>query len=417
MRECVNKSPQEYVWFPQNEEECAEVHAQLARLLAHPLFSHSKRYPNFLRYLVEETLNGNEELLRERHLGVAVFHRAPDYDTTQDTIVRLTASEVRKRIAQYYHDPSHRGQLQIELLPGSYIPIFRKEPEFPARPAQPAQTAPEPGRAEFTLRISHKAVRRTLLTALLVLCLSGVWILHGNLAERRNVSHQLWAPILEEPGQVQLVPADLSQPVTDAEGEKTDGQASGKLLNLFRSSELVNYRDSMALAGVANKLALHNKQYSITLSSQINYSELQHGAAVLIGGLDNVWTMRITSGLRFHFVREGSSLRYAIEDRLAPADTQQSIDLEQLGKNVTQDYALIARVLDQTTGRPVLVLAGLGPSGTAAAARFVLDPEMTAALAAHAPADWQHKNMEAIISTRILDNHEGPPQLIRCIFW
>jgi len=51
---------------------------------------------------VEQTLAGNEDNLKERTLGVEVFHRTPDYDTNLDPVVRLCAGEVRKRIAQYY---------------------------------------------------------------------------------------------------------------------------------------------------------------------------------------------------------------------------------------------------------------------------------------------------------------------------
>jgi len=98
-------------WVPATDAERKAVYGQLDLMLESPLFCHSKRYPNFLRYLVEQALNGNEAALKERLLGVTVFHRSPDYDTNQDTVVRLTAGEVRKRIAQYYHQPEHAGQL------------------------------------------------------------------------------------------------------------------------------------------------------------------------------------------------------------------------------------------------------------------------------------------------------------------
>ena len=71
-------------------------------MLANPLFSHSKRYPNLLRYVVEQTLQGQTAPLKERTLGVEVFDRKLDYDTSLDPVVRTTAGEIRKRIAQYY---------------------------------------------------------------------------------------------------------------------------------------------------------------------------------------------------------------------------------------------------------------------------------------------------------------------------
>src|SRR5262245_4692029 len=79
-----------------------EILAQLERLLANPLFRNSKRYPTLLRYVVERTLDGHPGELKERTLGVEVFGREPDYDTNLDPVVRITAAEIRKRLAQYY---------------------------------------------------------------------------------------------------------------------------------------------------------------------------------------------------------------------------------------------------------------------------------------------------------------------------
>ena len=55
---------------------------------------------------------------------MAVFHRPPDYDANADPIVRVTAGEIRKRIAQYYHEEDAAGEIQIDLRPGSYVPEF-----------------------------------------------------------------------------------------------------------------------------------------------------------------------------------------------------------------------------------------------------------------------------------------------------
>src|ERR1039457_3376348 len=101
-----------------------EVRAQLGRLLASPLFNHSKHYPSLLRYVVNETLEGRVGQLKERGLGVEVFGRDPDYDTNADPVVRTSACEVRKRIAQYYHEPGHEAEIRIDLPSGSYIAEF-----------------------------------------------------------------------------------------------------------------------------------------------------------------------------------------------------------------------------------------------------------------------------------------------------
>src|SRR5580658_6785672 len=115
-------------WHPKTESEKRLVHSQLEKIVSDGRFAASKRYPQLLRYIVEQTLEGNEDDLKERTLGVEVFHRPPDYDTNLDPVVRLCAAEVRKRLAQYYHSPAHVGELRIELNPGSYIPVFLQPP-------------------------------------------------------------------------------------------------------------------------------------------------------------------------------------------------------------------------------------------------------------------------------------------------
>src|SRR6478672_2692214 len=102
------------------------VREQLQRLLSHPFFSNSKRYPALLAYVVEQTLQGNAVELKERSIGIEVFGRTPTYDANADPVVRITAGEVRKRLSLYYFDSSHAGELVIELPLGSYVPVFRQ---------------------------------------------------------------------------------------------------------------------------------------------------------------------------------------------------------------------------------------------------------------------------------------------------
>jgi hypothetical protein len=438
-------------WIPVTEEDRAAVLSQLELMLESPLFCNSKRYPNLLRFLVEQTLAGNEALLRERLLGVTVFHRPPDYDTNQDTVVRLTASEVRKRIAQYYHQSEHAGQLQIDLRPGSYVPVFRPPKPLPLirqfseqdspvdeqaaessdyaeeqlesgdarkngetqpglalvpplKVVAPLQPVPSPGRWRVLAPVA----------ALLALVIASLFWWHTSQAALA-ADQQLWTPILAEPGQVRLVIADLSATL----GYTPDSQRkqAGALLDVLRMGEMVNYRDSLALSGIVGFLSRRNKPYMLELSTQATYPDLQRGASVLVGGLDNMWTMRVTGALRYHFIQHPGTYVFAIEDRKHPELGGWNADLALAPDRSVEDYAIVARIFDQTTGRPVLVVAGLGANGTAAAAEFLLDPARTAELAAHAPRDWQRLNMEAVIRTQILDNHAGPPHLVACTFW
>lgn len=117
-------APLREVWTPSNDEERGLVQEELERILADPRFGTSRRYPALLRYVVEKTLIGDTEHLKERTLGIEVFHRPTDYDTNEDPVVRVTAGEVRKRIAQFYRERQKRGPLEIALPLGGYVPQF-----------------------------------------------------------------------------------------------------------------------------------------------------------------------------------------------------------------------------------------------------------------------------------------------------
>ncbi len=89
------------------DEERKAIHEQLERLLSNSHFRQSRRFPSFLRFVIDQTLLGQTDMLKERTLGIEIFGREADYDTASDPIVRVTATEIRKRIAQYYQEPGH----------------------------------------------------------------------------------------------------------------------------------------------------------------------------------------------------------------------------------------------------------------------------------------------------------------------
>src|SRR6202043_2295265 len=129
---------------PITDAEREMVRTQLDLILASPAFHNSKRYTGVLKFIVEQTLEGEGALLKERTIGVEVFHRPPDYDTA-DHVVRSAVAEVRKRLAQYYQE-DRRGELRIDVLPGSYVPQFRWAEEQSAPSLNPEKAFPDPPR-------------------------------------------------------------------------------------------------------------------------------------------------------------------------------------------------------------------------------------------------------------------------------
>lgn len=102
------------------------IRKQLEIILESQVFKASRRSQEFLRFVVEKSLAGHFDDLKERILGIELFGRPVAYDTSQDAIVRVAANDVRKRLAQYYEKSAAASEFRIDLPSGSYIPEFSR---------------------------------------------------------------------------------------------------------------------------------------------------------------------------------------------------------------------------------------------------------------------------------------------------
>src|SRR6201987_1375193 len=96
-------------------EEAGLVRDHLKEVIASRAFAGSKRAQDFLQLIVEHALAGRFDSLRERMIGAEMFGRPIDYDTANDAVVRVKASEVRKKLAQYYLGLSKPPRVRIEI--------------------------------------------------------------------------------------------------------------------------------------------------------------------------------------------------------------------------------------------------------------------------------------------------------------
>ena len=104
-----------------------QVREELSRVLACHEFRASKRSQDFLRYVVENTLQGHGDMLKERTIGIEVFGRPTSYDPSDDATVRVKAGEVRKRLGLYYSDQGSHNPVRIELPSGTcYVVEIRQ---------------------------------------------------------------------------------------------------------------------------------------------------------------------------------------------------------------------------------------------------------------------------------------------------
>jgi TolB-like protein len=102
-----------------------EIRAQLDRILASAVFANSGRLSRLLKYVIERTLAGEGDQLKEYVVGVEVFERGSTYDPRLDSIVRVEARRLRAKLEEYYRGDGSNDPIAIEIPRGSYVPVFR----------------------------------------------------------------------------------------------------------------------------------------------------------------------------------------------------------------------------------------------------------------------------------------------------
>src|SRR5580693_4050169 len=124
-----------------SEISADQIRAALEKMLASPGFVNADRLCRFMRYVVDETLDGQTDKLKETLLGIEVLGRKPTYDPRVDAVVRTEAVKLRARLKEYYETEGREDPVRIDLPKGGYVPAFRLREE-PAEPVAPLLSEP-----------------------------------------------------------------------------------------------------------------------------------------------------------------------------------------------------------------------------------------------------------------------------------
>lgn len=391
-------------------ERRLEVEAELDRILQSPGFRTSKRSQEFLRYIVTTTLDGRLDDLKERVIGHVVFHRLPDYDTGEHSIVRVKANELRKRLAQFYSEVSEPPVVQIQLPRGSYTPEFRwmaiakpgASPDISAEQAQPIPRA-----------FPH--LRYFVVAAFVALFLAfGYWHFL-RMTHTAGVVDQFWRPALQAANAPLICVADPE--VLKLSDNYNTLAFNGTLPASVPASELVRdsghyvgWGDAVALTQLSTFFALHQKQPGIRMSNDVSYTELSRAPAILIGARTNQWTMQLANNLRFVFER--TATQSYIRDNENPGNRWSF----ELGPPKV-DYVVITRVFESKTGKMIVLAAGLSHFGTQVAGEILTNPATLSKALKDAPKSWQSRNLQLLFRVEVFGNTAGTPVLIASKFW
>ena len=156
-----------------------------------------------------------------------------------------------------------------------------------------------------------------------------------------------------------------SAPVLLCIGQPPKGIAAGELKqqtldNYVRTTDHIALSDATALANLVYFLGRRGKSYRVQGSSSTSLTDLRQGSAILIAGFDNPWTVRAADSLRFRFlITSPNPYILSIQDKQNPASTW-SLNYDAPYSRLTQDFAIVARFFNSSTGQMQVIAAGIG---------------------------------------------------------
>lgn len=401
---------------PSTEEERRLIRNELAEVLMTVHFSNSKRYPALLSYVVEKTLAGRADELKERILGIEVFHRPSDYDTNNDTVVRVAAGEVRKRLALVYHESETEHEIHITLPSGSYIPEFFRVASADAEAAPIAEfaaaspSAPKPSSEEPDSTPVHTSAGTSkwkLSTAFVLVVLVAGFValfLHFRAASQKTSVDLFWQPVQASPTPVIICPGALVRSADTPYGMAIAGQKD--------DYPFTSMATTVALADLVNLFTKDHTSYTVQPTSTTTLSDMHEHPTILIGAYNNEWTPRLQNDLRYRFATDPAARQ--IVDTMNPSTTWKrpaSLPLRE-----EDDYALVARFHSKLTDNTVILIAGIGKNGTEAASQFVTTPHSMDLLAQQS-RDWATRNIEAVLKIKVVDGKNGAVSIEAMSVW
>ena len=376
-----------------------DIRRELETVLDSPEFRGSHRGQMLLRYLVERALEGGIERLKERTLGVELFHRDTSYDTGQDAIVRVAANDVRKRLAAHYQHsaPARAGaHVRISLAPGSYVPDFESpERVLPGRDEQGPASLPTP--ASGVLR--HGRIQWIAIGVLAALCvlLSVQLVLTRERAAKPSHLNVLpWSQIAA-PGSTiilvtadanfafyeSLVGADQSLPVYTSQRWLDDLAVRDPSILEFSRMPYTSVADASVSARIGGVLQSAACSISVRSGRMAQLGDFKSDRSVILLGSAhaNPWVSLLNDHLNFHIDYDPASGKQICKNR-SPRPGESPVYIGTARTPMPGvGYATISLVRNLSHNGFVLVIAGTNMEGTEAAGELVTDlPRLAAAL-------------------------------------
>jgi len=353
---------------------------------------------------------------------------------SEDTIVRVSAREVRKRLAQYYVTPEGAASaVVIELPSGSYAPEFHYSKPPEPKAAVVVETAAPPVASPAPVAASR--VRLAVMAAgVAVAVVATVAVAMWSTEDVRTAAFQrFWAPVFHaseplligvghpivyQPSHRAAMLSALRSPASpfpvqrpiDVPPEELNGADMVPVFNQF-----VGFGDMVAANEVSQMLAHRSRSVRLMLASSIPFADLKQSQAYLIGAVSNHWTMELGQNWRFRF-GWNEELQPEFIDTMPGSKREWRIPSKDDG-STSDDYSLICRIRNSPTGKLLIVSAGIKQFGTDAAGRILADPIALGTILNKLPAGWEDKNLQVVLHMKVIGNTPAQPELVAWHVW
>ena len=421
------------VHMAESEEWIAALRQHVHEIVEGEAFRGSSRCSRFLSYIVDQAIAGRFESLKERVIGLELFERPPAYDTSEDAIVRVTASDVRKRLLQHYGKYGAASEFRINLPLGSYIPEIIHEPkgqpsqsvtwsahQTPQAASQPAvtihQDVIEPPRTtqehdaailpETVLSSGRARYRWLPLATLLILLNLALWAIawahfsRTQSAASTPVSVIPWSALFNPLHPTHLVTSDPDlagiERLTGSQVSVSDyanhnylpehntltPQVKAICLNLMRGDKSATV-DTQIGVNIAELAKSNTKKIEVQGARNLQFSNLKTDDNFIFLGspYTDPWFSVFNDQLDFRILMDPQTREEVIRNVHPRPQEQLTFVPTARGGATGQSFAVIAFVGNPDQYGQVLLLAGLNSEGTQAAGRLVSDlPRLSAAL-------------------------------------
>jgi hypothetical protein len=381
--------------------------ALLERVIASPQLKRAARMREFLLYVGRRSLKEGCDQIPEQEIGSEVFGRPASYDTNADNIVRVNATDLRKRVEDYFATDGSLETLVLEIPRGSYKPVFRQRTIGPKIVEAAAGVLPIPQMPDASLRPAKNGDRRLLaLAAVLIVALVGgcclLWVqnraMHKALFAWQSTPavESFWSGILDARQRTDLILADTSFalieditkkpiPLNQYLSHSYMGQIQSANLSPDRREDLglVSQRNYGSIGDfrVAQRIvALDPLGRNIQLYYARDYMPklIKQDNVILIGSRkSNPWVDLFAGSLNFTVEYDPDRYVSYILNRV-PAAGEQAVYASPPAPDPSSGYSVVAYLPNPEQNGKVLILAGTGSEATEGAGEFLTSEDALA---------------------------------------